>query len=71
MNFEFVYTNSIFLIWYTPLAGCCLYFLSGALAQKAASPVVILPEHLVHTDVEQAGAQFPYGRPTFLSSTFP
>jgi quercetin dioxygenase-like cupin family protein len=39
--------------------------------QKAASPVVVLPEQLVHHDVEQAAAAFSEGRPAFFVVELP
>jgi len=40
--------------------------------QKALSPIVVLPEKLVHHDVEQAEAEFPAGtRPPFFIVDLP
>jgi len=39
--------------------------------QKALSPVVTVPEKLIHTDVEQTESEFPEGRPTFFIVDLP
>jgi quercetin dioxygenase-like cupin family protein len=45
--------------------------ITPAFYQKAASPVLVLPEQLVHHDVEQADADFASGRPAFFTVDLP